>query len=57
MSSEICTICDREVHCQDLLISGSYAIWLCDECSKRLLWAASEFRKSMTQKEKKEESE
>lgn len=56
MSSEICTICDKEVHCQDLLISGPYAIWVCDECSKKLLWAASEFRKSeLKKKEKKDD--
>lgn len=56
MSSEICTICDKKVHCQDLLISGPYAIWVCDECSKKLLWAASEFRKSaMAKKEKKDD--
>ena len=50
MSSEKCTICDEEVHCQDLLISGPYAIWVCDECSKKLLWAAMEFRKSIMKK-------
>ena len=50
MSSEKCTICDANVHCQDLLISGQYALWICDECSKRMLWAASEFRKSILKK-------
>ena len=52
MSANKCTICDAETHCEDLLISGPFAIWLCNDCSKKLLWAASEFRKSMEKKVK-----
>ena len=57
MSSNKCTICDADVHCEDLLISGPFAIWICDDCSKKLLWAASKFRKSAMAKKEKEAKE
>lgn len=55
MSSNKCTICDADVHCEDLLISGPFAIWMCNDCSKKLLWAASEFRKSALEKKEAKE--
>lgn len=57
MAAKKCSLCGKEDHCQDLLIVGTFALWLCEDCGKRMLWAAGQFVESFKQKEKKEGEE
>ena len=55
MAAKECSVCGRKEYSQDLLIVGNFALWLCHECGEKMLWAASEFRKSAQQKKEKKE--
>lgn len=55
MAAKECSICGRKEYSQDLLIVGNFALWLCHDCGERMLWAASEFKKSADKKKEKPE--